>query len=281
MADLSLVGLVELVNHAYVGYPGAFTPEGLPGYAEFVRVQSIDLARSVLARDGEGAPIGLGLLGMRGGRGWCGEFGVVPEWRRRGVGRALLAALLSSAHEAGLYEVQLEVSQANTPARRLYESAGFRLERTLHNFAATVAELELPSLPPPDRLRITPVEIAEEISGVETALTGTPAWDHEIASLLAATGTRSLTARRSPGYSGGMIVYATPTPDDLEIRALVTIPPDLEMVRMVLAATGARDSVRMLAAYVTEESRLFEQLPAVGFHELEPDLEMVRVAGKS
>lgn len=276
MADLSLVGLVELVNRAYVGYPGAFTPEELPGYAEFVRVQNIDLARSVLARDGEGTPIGLGLLGIRGERGWCGEFGVVPEWRRRGVGRELLVALLSSAHEADVYDVQLEVSSANIPARRLYESSGFRLQRTLHNFAATVAELELPPLPPRDHLLVLPSSIMGEFGYIEAVLSGNPPWDHELASLLTTTETNTLSVAWMSGYSGGMIVYATPTPDDLEIRALVTEPPDLEMVRMVLAATGARDSVRMLAAYVTEESRLFEQLPAVGFHELEPDLEMVR-----
>lgn len=52
---------------------------------------------------------------------------VVPEARRRGLGRRILAELLAWARAAGLKQVRLEVVSDQVPARRLYEESGFRL----------------------------------------------------------------------------------------------------------------------------------------------------------
>lgn len=49
--------------------------------------------------------------------------GVVPAWRRRGVGAALLLDLLAAA---GPRRVLLEVRADNAPAQRLYAQHGFR-----------------------------------------------------------------------------------------------------------------------------------------------------------
>ncbi len=50
---------------------------------------------------------------------------VVPTERRRGVARTLLAAAKQEAARRGAAAMFLEVSTANVPAKRLYESAGF------------------------------------------------------------------------------------------------------------------------------------------------------------
>ena len=50
---------------------------------------------------------------------------VRPEARDRGIGRALLAELVTPARDAGLAHVSLEVLVRNTDARRLYERLGF------------------------------------------------------------------------------------------------------------------------------------------------------------
>lgn len=50
---------------------------------------------------------------------------VVPEARSRGVGSALLAAIIEPAREAGLDYVSLEVLTRNNEARRLYARLGF------------------------------------------------------------------------------------------------------------------------------------------------------------
>jgi ribosomal-protein-alanine N-acetyltransferase len=49
----------------------------------------------------------------------------MPEARRQGIGRRMLAAALTWAKEAGARRVFLEVSDANAPARALYAAAGF------------------------------------------------------------------------------------------------------------------------------------------------------------
>ncbi len=50
---------------------------------------------------------------------------VAPVARGRGVGRALVAALLDRAWVGGARIVHLEVGSDNTPARALYERLGF------------------------------------------------------------------------------------------------------------------------------------------------------------
>ncbi len=48
-----------------------------------------------------------------------------PDWRRRGVGRALLDHLLAFARAGGFALVTLEVRASNAPAITMYERAGF------------------------------------------------------------------------------------------------------------------------------------------------------------
>jgi ribosomal protein S18 acetylase RimI-like enzyme len=53
---------------------------------------------------------------------------VVPEYRRHGIARLLLADADRRAAAAGLDGVALDTGLENTPARSLYEAAGFRIE---------------------------------------------------------------------------------------------------------------------------------------------------------
>ncbi|HTK01741.1 MAG TPA: GNAT family N-acetyltransferase [Bordetella sp.] len=56
-----------------------------------------------------------GVLGM----------GVCPDWRGRGIGKALLTAAIGAAAAMELSRIELEVYAANAVARTLYESCGF------------------------------------------------------------------------------------------------------------------------------------------------------------
>ncbi len=119
---------------------GLFT-EGFSGYYVPIRADAaaiegmvrnwdLDLDASRVAFVG-GKPVGFGLLGVRGRRGWIGGTGVVPSARRQGVGHAVMLAVLDEARRLGLDEVSLEVLVQNEPARRLYEALGFEPVREL------------------------------------------------------------------------------------------------------------------------------------------------------
>ena len=53
------------------------------------------------------------------------DLAVVPAYRRRGIGRALLEAVESRACEHGCGKLTLEVIEDNARARALYASCGF------------------------------------------------------------------------------------------------------------------------------------------------------------
>ncbi len=119
----------QLINRAYADY---YVPMHLAveQMAFIDRFYDIDLARSVVAVVGRKA-IGMALLARRGRAGWISGVGVVPEYRRQGVGRAMSGRLLENATVAGLDEISLEVIVQNTAARRLYAGLGFEETREL------------------------------------------------------------------------------------------------------------------------------------------------------
>ena len=89
-----------------------------------VERNGVDLARSRRWTI-DGALSGVVLLAFRGERAWIGGFGVVPEFRGRGLAQRYLAETLAIARAAGAASIELEVLVHNAPAVRLYERAGF------------------------------------------------------------------------------------------------------------------------------------------------------------
>lgn len=64
----------------------------------------------------------------------------LPDLRRRGVGRALVTALLDYARRENFLRVTLEVRESNAPAIALYESLGFTPCGTRKGFYANPRE---------------------------------------------------------------------------------------------------------------------------------------------
>ena len=63
-----------------------------------------------------------------------------PDFRRRGVGRALVSALLDYARREKFLRVTLEVRASNAPAIALYESLGFTPCGLRKNFYSSPCE---------------------------------------------------------------------------------------------------------------------------------------------
>lgn len=80
------------------------------------------VALHLLVRDGDGRPIGTGRLLADG---HIGRMAVLPGWRGRGVGAAILERLVAVARERGLAEV---VVAAQLRAVGFYERHRFRAE---------------------------------------------------------------------------------------------------------------------------------------------------------
>jgi ribosomal-protein-alanine N-acetyltransferase len=59
---------------------------------------------------------------------------VAPAWRRRGLGRRALAALLEQGRQLGAARATLEVAAGNPAARALYAAAGFREAGIRHGY---------------------------------------------------------------------------------------------------------------------------------------------------
>jgi GNAT superfamily N-acetyltransferase len=71
-------------------------------------------------------------LRERGVLGAIQNVGILPAWRGRGLGRALLLQALHGFYGTGLGRAQLEVTAQNESAIRLYRRLGFRCSRTLY-----------------------------------------------------------------------------------------------------------------------------------------------------
>jgi ribosomal-protein-alanine N-acetyltransferase len=77
-----------------------------------------------VATDGDEL-LGYAGLAVSGDEAWVQNIAVRRTAQRRGVGRALLEALLAEAARAGIKQTLLEVAVDNAPAQRLYATYDF------------------------------------------------------------------------------------------------------------------------------------------------------------
>jgi predicted GNAT family N-acyltransferase len=104
--------------------------QGVPAALE---IDALDpLSVHVLACDRDGQPIGAGRLTPDGR---IGRMAVLADWRGRGVGEALLLALVAAARARGWRGISLH---AQLPARAFYARQGFLPEGDLFEEAGIV-----------------------------------------------------------------------------------------------------------------------------------------------
>ena len=105
-------------------------------------------SRYWIAMDEAGVPIGYGGVKVGGDQADVMTIGVAPRARGRGVGRAILDALLEWARQAGAVEIFLDVRPSNEGAIALYNSRDFveigRRPRYFRNPVEEAVEMRAP-----------------------------------------------------------------------------------------------------------------------------------------
>ncbi|MBV1849742.1 ribosomal protein S18-alanine N-acetyltransferase [Catellatospora tritici] len=81
----------------------------------------------LIAVDDDGSVLGYGGLAVGQGEGWINNIAVRRDAQRRGIGRALLEALLAEGRRHHVKQVLLEVAADNAAAQRLYAGHGFEV----------------------------------------------------------------------------------------------------------------------------------------------------------
>ena len=140
--DFSLREISGLFTLGFEGslVPVRMTPEAL---SQVIRRDSLDLAASrVFVR--EDRPVAFILMCTRGWTRRVSGMGVVAEYRRRGLGRRLMEAVIANCSDQGIHRILLEVVERNADAVQLYRDLGFRERRRLVGYT-------MPPSPPPDR----------------------------------------------------------------------------------------------------------------------------------
>jgi ribosomal protein S18 acetylase RimI-like enzyme len=193
----SIEQLVAAYNQTRVDYLVPM-PMNAARLAEYIQIYDVVLERSQVAVEGDQI-LGLAMLGVRPNQTWITRLGVLPVKRRRGVGEALMRALLDTSDRLRINCTSLEVIKHNTPAHTLFLKLGFTETREL-------LILRRPPGPPAE----TPTAEVDWLDRVEAlALLDTrsasPAWTNETRSLANIENIMGLSLNLPDGSTGWLV----------------------------------------------------------------------------
>ncbi len=108
---------------------GAAFEDARPGHslAALLRTPGAWCVLALPSRSPAGPPVGFVIARLVVDEAEVLSLGVAPGWRRRGVGRALLAEVLRRAAKGTARAVYLEVGEDNEAAQALYRASGFEV----------------------------------------------------------------------------------------------------------------------------------------------------------
>ena len=166
--QFSLEELTEAYNESRVDYIVPM-PMNTARLNEYIHLYDVDISASWVAVDDaqskRGATkLGVAMLGVRDERAWITRMGVLPSGRRKGIGRAIMEALLKSAEERDLNSIWLEVIQNNIPGHRLFLKYGFSETREL----VVARRPPTPEIHPPDILSGITISQVRTLQRAET-----------------------------------------------------------------------------------------------------------------
>ena len=121
-----------LVDQFFIAYQESFRDRHRPGFPSWSQEEWVawvepedeefhpELSLLVFQED---LPIGFIVCAEN----WIVQMGVVPEWRGRGIGSAMLMEVMASYREMGVDRVLLDVNVNNARAARVYAKLGFKV----------------------------------------------------------------------------------------------------------------------------------------------------------
>jgi ribosomal protein S18 acetylase RimI-like enzyme len=84
-----------------------------------------------LVAEEAGAIVGSVMAGYEGHRGWINYLAVAPEYRRRGVGRALMGEAERLLRAVGCPKINLQVRAGNVEVLGFYRALGFAVDEVV------------------------------------------------------------------------------------------------------------------------------------------------------
>ncbi len=117
LQEADLPGVVRIERRAFS------LPWPRSAFDMALRVAGVD---GLVVVDDEERPRGYLIAAYAAAQMLVANLAVDPDWRRRGLARALLERALAEARGRGVRLCRLEVRRSNRAAIRLYEQAGFR-----------------------------------------------------------------------------------------------------------------------------------------------------------
>ena len=134
--ERDLAAFVDVFNRSWLEQDHGFLLT-VDDAREHIANGTVDPAAIFLA-EAAGAPVGFVRCARHATRGEVAVLGVVPEWRGRGLGRALLRWGTQWLLDRGAEPVTLLVDGKNDRALVLYRGEGFEVRRTRQIFSAKV-----------------------------------------------------------------------------------------------------------------------------------------------
>lgn len=126
------VGLVDewALSSGVQHRDGAPSRARTEAYVRMLAVLGADAMAATAVADGETVAVGFAVLE----RGWAGIYGMATAeaWRRRGLGGALLGALVIEARSRSAHHLYLQVEVDNVAAQALYRGLGFTRSHGYH-----------------------------------------------------------------------------------------------------------------------------------------------------
>jgi ribosomal protein S18 acetylase RimI-like enzyme len=167
---------------------------------------------------------------------WLGMVIVHPDFRRRGIGRALLEHCISYLRGHGVRCIKLDA----TPAGKLvYDRLGFRSEWTLRRWAGIPATLRC--APPPPGLR--PWQTADAVAVESLDVTAFGVSRRSLLAALARQSSVALVLERKPGSIAGF-GFARAGSQALYVGPVVANSPESGLA--LVEALIAQNSIKMV-----------------------------------